>query len=233
MGDGHRVTPLEQRRNHGYPGKVIDQVSRHCCRQTAAKDVAPVPAKTPRKSQGHHSNRPVTALLSLGEAARENQHGFVGTGVTARSPHHGEAIADLVTHLIEAGMDYYFLKPLKQAEVGFVAEQSARLGISGQSSSSFGQSQIHHPHGPHNCWWLPPISARLPFRDSSRYGFPAVHPGNRNRCHARTVPPPNAWRASLTLTRLASHMLSTAAATTINDQSAMRRVRTLKGTLRH
>ena len=46
-------------------------------------------------------------------------------------PHHGEAIADLVTHLIEAGMDYYFLKPLKQAEVGFVAEQSARLGISG------------------------------------------------------------------------------------------------------
>ena len=28
-------------------------------------------------------------------------------------------------------MDYYFLKPLKQAEVGFVTEQSARLGISG------------------------------------------------------------------------------------------------------
>ena len=25
MGNGHRVTPLEQRRNHGYPGKVIDQ----------------------------------------------------------------------------------------------------------------------------------------------------------------------------------------------------------------
>ena len=28
-------------------------------------------------------------------------------------------------------MDYYFLKPLKQAEVGFLAEQSARLGMSG------------------------------------------------------------------------------------------------------
>ena len=44
---------------------------------------------------------------------------------------HGEAIADLVGELIEVGMDYYFLKALKQAEVGFVAEQSARLGMSG------------------------------------------------------------------------------------------------------
>lgn len=44
---------------------------------------------------------------------------------------HGEAIADLVTELIDAGMDYYFLKALKEADVGFVAEQSARLGMSG------------------------------------------------------------------------------------------------------
>ena len=46
-------------------------------------------------------------------------------------PRHGEAIADLVTELVDAGMDYYFLKALKQAQVGFVAEQSARLGMSG------------------------------------------------------------------------------------------------------
>lgn len=44
---------------------------------------------------------------------------------------HGEAVADLVAELITAGMDYYFLKPLKEADVGFVAEQSARLGMSG------------------------------------------------------------------------------------------------------
>jgi len=44
---------------------------------------------------------------------------------------HCQAIADLVTELIEAGMDYYFMKVLKQADVGFVAEQSARLGMSG------------------------------------------------------------------------------------------------------
>ena len=54
-------------------------------------------------------------------------------GLQARPEHpkHGEAMADLVAELIEAGMDYYFLKALKQAKVGFVAEQSARLGMSG------------------------------------------------------------------------------------------------------
>jgi hypothetical protein len=44
---------------------------------------------------------------------------------------HGEHLADLVTELIEAGMDYYFLRPLKTAEMGFVAEQSAKLGLAG------------------------------------------------------------------------------------------------------
>ncbi len=44
---------------------------------------------------------------------------------------HGEAIADVVEELVDAGMDYYFLKPLQAADVGFVAEQSARLGLSG------------------------------------------------------------------------------------------------------
>lgn len=46
-------------------------------------------------------------------------------------PQHREAVADLVNELIDAGMDYYFFRALKQAEVGFLAEQSARLGLSG------------------------------------------------------------------------------------------------------
>lgn len=46
-------------------------------------------------------------------------------------PQHGEAMAALVEELVDAGMNYYFLRALKQAEVGFVAEQSAKLGISG------------------------------------------------------------------------------------------------------
>ena len=44
-------------------------------------------------------------------------------------PKHGDGLADLVAELIEAGMDYYFVKALKQAEIGFVSEKSARLGI--------------------------------------------------------------------------------------------------------
>lgn len=45
-------------------------------------------------------------------------------------PKHSKAVADLVSELIEAGMDYYFLRALKLAKVGFIAEQSARLGVS-------------------------------------------------------------------------------------------------------
>ena len=45
-------------------------------------------------------------------------------------PKHGHAVAGLVSELIEAGMEYYFLTPLKQADIGFVAEKSARVGIS-------------------------------------------------------------------------------------------------------
>jgi hypothetical protein len=43
----------------------------------------------------------------------------------------GEKLADLVAELIDAGMDFYFLQTLKLAEAGFVAEQSAKLGIAG------------------------------------------------------------------------------------------------------
>ena len=44
---------------------------------------------------------------------------------------HADALADLVTSLTEAGLDYYYLRPLEQAKVGFVTRQSARLGMSG------------------------------------------------------------------------------------------------------
>jgi hypothetical protein len=43
---------------------------------------------------------------------------------------HREALAAVVVQLTETGLDYYFVKPVKAAKVGFMAEQSARLGIS-------------------------------------------------------------------------------------------------------
>ena len=37
----------------------------------------------------------------------------------------------LVLELTQTGLTYYFVKPVEAAKVGFMAEQSTRLGISG------------------------------------------------------------------------------------------------------
>ncbi len=44
---------------------------------------------------------------------------------------HREALADLVLELTEVGLAYYFFKPVQQAKVGFMAEQSTKLGLAG------------------------------------------------------------------------------------------------------
>ena len=44
---------------------------------------------------------------------------------------HAGALTSLVLSLTEAGMDYYLLKPLKDANFNFVARQAAGFGISG------------------------------------------------------------------------------------------------------
>jgi hypothetical protein len=44
---------------------------------------------------------------------------------------HQGALADVVVLLMTAGMDFYFLAPLKQAKAGFVIQQSANLGMVG------------------------------------------------------------------------------------------------------
>ena len=47
------------------------------------------------------------------------------------STRHRGALSDIVLELTDSGMDYYFLRPLKLAQVGFVVEQSAYLGMGG------------------------------------------------------------------------------------------------------
>jgi len=44
---------------------------------------------------------------------------------------HVGALSSLVVDLTEAGLNYYFLKPLQQAKVGFVAQQTASFGLAG------------------------------------------------------------------------------------------------------
>ena len=47
------------------------------------------------------------------------------------STRHRAALADIVVELTRSGMDYFFLRPLKLAKVGFFVEQSANLGMAG------------------------------------------------------------------------------------------------------
>ena len=42
---------------------------------------------------------------------------------------HVEALSSLVVDLTEAGLSYYFLRPLQQAKVGFVTRQTASFGM--------------------------------------------------------------------------------------------------------
>ena len=45
------------------------------------------------------------------------------------STRHRNALTDIVLELTDSGMEYYFLRPLKLANAGFVVEQSAQLGM--------------------------------------------------------------------------------------------------------
>lgn len=115
--------------------------------KTTAKPTAKAPAAAPVKAakvakaakpaartQGKPAS--VAAEPSLrfhhSVALREKTHAVLGALEAAPDhPGHGNAVADLVAELTEAGMDYYFLRGLKLTQAGFVTEQSARLGLSG------------------------------------------------------------------------------------------------------
>lgn len=42
---------------------------------------------------------------------------------------HRDALADVVVELTDSGMEYFFMRPLKLANAGFITEQSANLGL--------------------------------------------------------------------------------------------------------
>lgn len=44
---------------------------------------------------------------------------------------HRHALSDIVVELTDSGMEYFFLRPLDVARVGFITKQSAHLGIVG------------------------------------------------------------------------------------------------------
>ena len=44
---------------------------------------------------------------------------------------HRDALADIVVELTHAGLDAYFMQPLKLAKAGYVTQRSASLGMAG------------------------------------------------------------------------------------------------------
>ena len=44
---------------------------------------------------------------------------------------YASALSSVVVELTETGLDYYFLRPLRESKFGFVARQTANLGMSG------------------------------------------------------------------------------------------------------
>lgn len=66
------------------------------------------------------------------ESLRAKTHAVIEALEAApEHPGHAEAMAQVVSELVEVGMDYYFMRALRQVDVGFVAEQTARVGMSG------------------------------------------------------------------------------------------------------
>lgn len=45
------------------------------------------------------------------------------------STQYRDALAGVIVELTDSGMEYYFLRPLKLAQVGFLTQQSANLGM--------------------------------------------------------------------------------------------------------
>jgi hypothetical protein len=102
---------------------------------TAKKSSTPsaaVPAaKTARAAKASAAHEPSMRFYHSQSLRQKTDEVLSALEAHPGRKNHGEALSDLVSDLIDAGMDYYFLKALKAADVGFVTEQSARLGMSG------------------------------------------------------------------------------------------------------
>ena len=91
------------------------------------------PAKTPaKKSPQTNAAAEPSLRFYHSQALRKQTTAVLDALDTAPTqPQHAEALADLVAELVDVGLDYYFLRALQRAEVGFLTEQAARLGLSG------------------------------------------------------------------------------------------------------
>jgi hypothetical protein len=107
---------------------------RSATKSTPAKEPAGARPKLPPKSPAKPAAPRARPSLRFyhSESLRAKSLAVLDTLEEAEDPtKHRDALADLVVELTESGMDYFFIRPLKDAKAGFITEQSASLGMAG------------------------------------------------------------------------------------------------------
>jgi hypothetical protein len=88
-------------------------------------------AASKRPAKPASSSKPFLRFYHSEELRSRTLAVLVAIEKSADPAKHRSALADIVVELTSVGMDYYFMKPLKQAEAGFVIQQSASVGMVG------------------------------------------------------------------------------------------------------
>jgi hypothetical protein len=83
--------------------------------------------------RGHMSTATKPSLRFFHSTALRNRTEAILTRIERDddATRHAAALSSIVSDLTKAGFDYYFLRPLEESRFGFVARQTASLGMSG------------------------------------------------------------------------------------------------------
>jgi hypothetical protein len=79
---------------------------------------------TPRSRPSLHFHYPAPLRTRLERLLSAVEHGEEPT-------RHAEALAGVVTELADAGLEFFFMKPMHEAKMNFVLRQSAGFGKAG------------------------------------------------------------------------------------------------------
>ena len=92
---------------------------------------ASTPKKRTAKSPSEDSSLP-SLRFYYPESLHKRSLSLLATLEKSSNPtKHSTELAGIVEELMICGMNYYFMKPLKEAKAGFIVQQSANLGMAG------------------------------------------------------------------------------------------------------
>lgn len=103
---------------------VMATPSKRSLKPVVARPVAKLPSKVTASKpflRFYHSEDLRTRTLAILAAIEQS----------SQPARHRDALADIAVELAHAGMDYYFIKPLERANVGFLVQTSASVGVAG------------------------------------------------------------------------------------------------------